>query len=364
LPTNLTAEAKARWAQARAAKDPKEKVRLLREFYSLMPHHKSTERLEVSIKKQISGLEDEIQAAKSRKTGSTRMEWQVEKGIFPQIAISGPFEYTAPLFRELTGVATSLFEVHKGPVVGASHLAGLTLQTILTPYDQSIGRLVQERILYLIRTSDLLLINLPQGSWDSYWSEFARWAIEHNLEVSPKQPTVDLKNMPTGGVRLVGRSKNFDEGELAMFLQGYNILNCIVKVSPDATLDDVEAVIFGRAFKKCAFLTPPGVPAIEGITPASFGAGDVFSSPDKFVDMLLVNMGLVRVNTRSASGAIAQRPLLVKKNSTVIEVARDIHKDLWHNFKYAKVWRNQGKPPIKVGKGFQVVNGDVIEIFD
>jgi len=329
-----------------------------------MPHHKSTERLEVSIKKQISNLEDEIRTAKSRKTGSTRVEWQVEKGIFPQVALSGPFENTAPLFKKLTGLETSLFEIHRGPVVGAYHLGGLTLQIVLAPYDRNIGRLVQERILYLIRTSDLLLIDLPSKSWTEYWNEFNRWTLEHNLEVSPKQAAVEMKNMPTGGVRLVGKSNAFSESELVSFLQGYNILNCIVKVSPDATLDDVEAVIFGRAFKKCAFLTPPRVPPIEGVSSASFAIDDVLSSPSKFVDSLLVNMELVRVNTRSASGTVAERPLLVRRNSKVIEIARDIHKDLWRNFKYAKVWRSQGKPPIRVGKDFRVVNGDVIEIFD
>jgi ribosome-interacting GTPase 1 len=364
LPTNLTAEARARWAQARATKDPKEKVKLLREFYSLMPHHKSTERLEVSIKKQISSLEDEIQTAKSRKTGSTRVEWQVEKGIFPQVALSGPYEHTAALFKQLTGLSTSLFEIHRGPVVGAYHLGGLMLQVMLTPYDRIIGRLVQERILYLIRTSDLLLIDLPTKSWNEYWRDFGRWTLEHNLEISPKQAAVELKSMPTGGVRLVGRSNEFSEGELITFLQSYNILNCIIKVSPSATLDDVEAVIFGRSFKKCVFLTPLGVSPVEGVTTASFEVGGVFSSPSKFVDILLLNMELVRINTRSASGTVAERPLLVRRNSKVIEIAKDIHKDLWRNFKYAKVWRGQGKPPIKVGKDFKVVNGDIIEIFD
>lgn len=364
LPTNITAEARARWAKARATKDPKEKAKLLREFYSLMPHHKSTERLEVSIKKQISNLEDEIESAKSRKTGSTRVEWQVEKGIFPQLALSGPFEYTIRIFKELTGLTASLFEVHKGPVVGAYRLGGLTLQVMLTPYDRAIGRQVQERLLYLIRTSDLLLIDLPPKSWEEYWSEFSRWTLEHNLEVSPKQAAVELRNMPTGGIRLVGRSNSFSETELISFLQGYNILNCIVKISQDATLDDVEAVIFGRAFKKCAFLTPAGVSAVEGVSSASFGLDDVFTSPQKFVDMLLVNMELIRINTRSASGTIAQRPLLVRLNCKVIEVARDIHKDLWRNFKYAKVWRGVGRPPIRVGKDFKVANGDIIEIFD
>lgn len=35
--TNLTQETKAKWAEAIAARDPETKLRLLREFYSVMP---------------------------------------------------------------------------------------------------------------------------------------------------------------------------------------------------------------------------------------------------------------------------------------------------------------------------------------
>ena len=364
MPTNLTAEAKARWAQAKATKDPKLKVKLLREFYSLMPHHKSTERLEVSIKRQISNLEDEIIAAKARKKGSTKVEWVVRKDIFPQVTLSGPVEHTMKLFKGLTGIDTSFFEIHKIPIVGTYRLGALTLQLILTPYDQGLGRSVQERMLYLIRASDLLLVNLPPDSWDGYWKRFSEWTLNHGLEVSPRQAVVEIKSMPTGGIRLVGKSIHFSEEELTTFLKGYGILNCLTRVSPDATLDDVEAVIFGRTFKKCTFITPAGAPPVENVESASVPFNEIFSFPNKFVDKLLFNMDLLRVYTKASNGIIAQRPLLIKRGSTVIHVAKDIHKDLWRDFKYAKLWRGINKPSIKVGKDFQVADKDIIEIFD
>lgn len=59
--TNLPARAKALWAKAMTTKDPKEKLELLKQFYSSFPKHKSTERLEMQLKRQMKGLEEEIE---------------------------------------------------------------------------------------------------------------------------------------------------------------------------------------------------------------------------------------------------------------------------------------------------------------
>jgi len=329
-----------------------------------MPHHKSTERLEVSIKKQIVSLEESIREAKMRKHGSTRIEWTTRREGIPQIALSGPTPHVFSFFEKLTGLTTSIFEVHTGPVVGIYKLEGLSFQIVLCPYGHGIGRSTQERILNLIRSSDLLLIDLPPSSWTNYWMEFRRWALDHNLEVSPKQALVEIKMMPTGGVRVVGKSNNFSQDDLTDFLRGYGILNCLVRVSTDATIDDVEAVIFGRTFKKCLFVIPRGSSPTDGIEPNSISYEAIFSSPSLFVDRLLYNLNLVRVYTMSSSGVKAQHPLLLKQGSTVIQVARNIHKDLWLNFKYAKLWRKGASSPIRVGRDFIVMDEDVVEVFD
>ncbi len=75
MPINLTQEAKAKWVEATDTKDPAKKAEILKEFYSLMKKHKGTEKLEVSIKRQISLLKEEAERAKSRKMGSSRLEW-------------------------------------------------------------------------------------------------------------------------------------------------------------------------------------------------------------------------------------------------------------------------------------------------
>ena len=72
MPTNLTAEANHKWEQVIATKDPKKKLELLQEFYSLIPKHKGTGKLCVQVKKKMAFLRKEIMEKKSsgKKSGS------------------------------------------------------------------------------------------------------------------------------------------------------------------------------------------------------------------------------------------------------------------------------------------------------
>jgi len=55
---------------------------------------------------------------------------------------------------------------------------------------------------------------------------------------------------------------------------------------------------------------------------------------------------------------------LRKKNTSVIELAKIIHKDLVKNFKYARLWRHTESKPLIVGRDHILQDKDIIEIHD
>ncbi|MEM2421497.1 MAG: hypothetical protein QW637_07015, partial [Acidilobaceae archaeon] len=61
MPANLPAEAKAKWAEVTVSCSPEEKIRLMREFLSLVPKHKGTSKLVANVKRRIAELEREIE---------------------------------------------------------------------------------------------------------------------------------------------------------------------------------------------------------------------------------------------------------------------------------------------------------------
>ena len=56
MPTNLPAEAKRKWAEVSAIKNPREKLQFMQEFLSLVPKHKGTAKLCAQVKKQMATL--------------------------------------------------------------------------------------------------------------------------------------------------------------------------------------------------------------------------------------------------------------------------------------------------------------------
>ncbi|MEM2536908.1 MAG: hypothetical protein QXK29_02040 [Candidatus Bathyarchaeia archaeon] len=67
MPANLPAEAKRKWAEVSAARNPLEKLRLMEEFLSLVPKHKGTAKLCAQVKKQMAVLRREIEEGKEEK---------------------------------------------------------------------------------------------------------------------------------------------------------------------------------------------------------------------------------------------------------------------------------------------------------
>lgn len=318
--TNLTEEAKAIWSKAIMTRDPSEKLRLLQLFFSKMPHHKGTEKLEVSIKRQMASLKEEI--AESKKKKAVRKDvWIVKKeGI---LAVVVDFNFTDS-FHRLTGVNMSKYEVFSRPVVAPIKALDVTLQTYYAP----IGAGNFRNFLKLIKQADVLIIT----------DKRAIELIENEgiVLVTNKRRLVEISRMPSGGIRIIGKSKNINEEELRKFLKSYGLENCVIKLSEDATLDDVEDYIFGRMQKVYVFPT---------------------YDKEKDVRNVLNALGLIRVYTLDSSGVVEGPPLLVNENSTAQDIANKIS---IKNMRFAYLIRDNSR--LKVGPNFVLKDGDKIRI--
>lgn len=84
---------------------------------------------------------------------------------------------------------------------------------------------------------------------------------------------------------------------------------------------------------------------------------------DVVKDALYDLAGIIRVFTKSPGEEPAYPPIALKKGSTVLDVAKRIHKDFAKNFKYARVWGKSVKfPGQRVGADHVLEDGDIVEI--
>jgi ribosome-interacting GTPase 1 len=361
LPTNLPPEAKAKRAQAQQTKDPATKLRLLREFYSSFPKHKSTEKLEMSIKRQMIKLQEEVERSKTRKTGSSRLEWMIRKEGMMQLAIVGSIQSTLGLFNALTRQDLQDYEMLFRPIAGVFTGAYTSFQIIPAPFDDMLSTEKKELFLNLARNVDALLVILRPEDTD-YLPKLMDWFESHNIEIRTTTLKAEVIQTPTGGVRIVGSSEKIDEREVLEFLAGYKIRNAVVKLSKGATLDDVESAIYERVAKKAIYVV-----ASEKVIPFGHAKDDYIvlgweNNFDALAIIILKKLGKVRIFTKGIGEEPVMKALVMNSPAKVIDIAYEIHKDLASYFRYARIWREGLVSGMRVGKSFRLQDADVVEI--
>jgi ribosome-interacting GTPase 1 len=75
-------------------------------------------------------------------------------------------------------------------------------------------------------------------------------------------------------------------------------------------------------------------------------------------------LGVIRVYTKEPGAREpSQRPFTLRRGATLADLARSIHTDFERDFAFARVWADRLVfSPQKVGVGFALEDGDVVEI--
>lgn len=73
-------------------------------------------------------------------------------------------------------------------------------------------------------------------------------------------------------------------------------------------------------------------------------------------------LGLIRVYTRTRfTEPDYSRPITLSIGSTVMDLAKQIHKDFMHNLQYARIWRGKFKG-LRAGADYELKDGDIVEL--
>ncbi len=91
----------------------------------------------------------------------------------------------------------------------------------------------------------------------------------------------------------------------------------------------------------------------------AFDGGDILELRRR----LRTNLDLIRIFTKSHHGAIdREKPFVLVAGSTVADIAKQIHKDMYTNLKYAKVWGSSRFAGQQVSGDYKLKDGDVVEL--
>jgi ribosome-interacting GTPase 1 len=390
MPTNLPPEALDKWEEVEAAHTPREKLQKMQEFLSCVPQHKGTLKLRGTIKKKMAIIRADLEDKKRKGTGKSSggPKLFVEKEGSAQIALIGMTNVGKSCLLCATTnskvlVTPTPFSTHE-PVPGIMSYSDVQFQIVEAPAvmeGSADGRAGGHVTLGLARNADgvILMVDLsrdPVGQLKLVLGELEK----SRVLVSRPSGRVEIDRRHAGAalrIILVGKLLDCSMQDVEDLLRSYKIIDAIVKISGDVRLDDVEDAIFETTTYKPAVVVAnkldlKGAEAnlrrlkqyVNGKLPVIAMSCEQKTGIDELGKALFDSLGIIRIYTKEPGMRVhSDHPFALRRGVTINELAKNIHKEFVSNFMFAMVWAKRLPfSPKKVGLGFQLEDGDIVEI--
>jgi small GTP-binding protein len=388
MPTNLPHDAKDKWAEVEATRNPREKLQRMQEFLSLVPKHKGTAKLCAQIKKQMATMHKEMEEKKRKRAGKGGPKFFIEKEGAAQIALLGLTNVgKSSLLSALTNAKIEVSPnpyTTREPVPSIMNYEDVQFQMVEAPAlmeGSADGKAWGLQTLALARNADGLVLMVDLSKNPVWQLSLILSELEKSrVLVSKPKGRVDIERRYMGaGLRiiLIGRLVDCTIKKVEELLKSYRITDAIVKISGEATLDEVEDAIFeSTTYKPAVIVTNKidmegaeanlkllesyvgkRIPIVAVSCEERRGLGNLGETLFKTLDVM-------RIYTKEpAARDFSKKPFTLKKGATLHDLAKSIHSDFEENFSFAKVWSKRLVfSPQKVGLSFVLEDGDVVEI--
>ncbi|HOE92550.1 MAG TPA: 50S ribosome-binding GTPase [Methanofastidiosum sp.] len=386
MPVNVTPEYLKAEDAYKSAKNPKEKLIALELMLSTIPKHKGTEKMQLQIKRNLSKLKKEVEKEKElKKGGSGGTSFFVRKEGAAQVALAGlPNSGKSTILNKLTGrdvdIGHYAFTTVK-PTPAMLQYKDIQIQLVDMPgliEGVSLGKGMGGPLISAIRAVDVIVIIVDLSVDPLKDLELILRELEaKGLRINKKVPNIEIQKLPTGGIEIIG--ENFlvecNSQDVKKVLQEERVHNAIITIKEPVTLTDIfEVLDSSLEYKKAIIVGTKGdLPGSkEGLQKlesnvTNFKIIPVSAINNVNLDILPAEifsiLDIIRVYTRSPGGQIDNEAMPMKINSTALDAAKKVHKNLYKNFKFARVWGESAKfDGQRVGPEHVLRDGDIIEI--
>jgi len=382
--TNLPAEAKAKFVKYMEAKTPEEKLRALQEFLSSVPKHKGTENLIRWARKRMAELREEIEERKRKRSGGSAPSFFIEKTCPAQVVMLGLANVgKSALLRALTGAKAEVSDypyTTRFPIPGVLKYQDVDIQLIEAPAIIPGGGGWNGKVIGLAKNSDGLIIVIDLSQDPEYQFRTIESILRnHGIYITkPRGYVVIERSRGANGIKIHIYGKLLcTHDDIRRLLESYRIYNATVKIYGEVDLDTIEQALFETMVYKPTIVVATKrdldplehnlrtlracVPKEIPVIPVSVERGDV--PKDLIGRTIFEKLELVRVYTKPPLGKPSEKPLVLRRGATVLDVAKAIHSDFYEKFAYARIWGPSAKyPGQRVGRDHIVEDGDIVEI--
>jgi hypothetical protein len=388
MPTNLPVVAKKKWYEASLARTPQEKLLKLQEFSGLIPKHKGTEKLRAQIRRQISLLNKDIEEKRRRRAGRGGPRFFFEKEGAAQIIILGPTKVgRSSLLTSVTNAKAEISDypfTTREPVPGMLRFEDLQFQLVEAPAlvegaaESGSGGL---QTLGLARNADAIIIMVDLSENAPRQLRLVLEELEKaRILVQKPRAKVEIERKHVGaGLRIIVLGKLLDCNlrDVENLLKGYRILDAAVRITGEATIEDVEDAIFESTIYRPAIViankadSPRADTMLQQLNELRVGQLPIISVScqtgeglERLGAEIFKALDIIRIYTKEPGDRqTSSNPFILRRGSTVADLAKQIHSDFIRRFAYARVWAKRLKfSPRNVGSSFVLADKDVVEL--
>ncbi len=328
MPANLPPQYLKAEEEYRRSASPAGRLEALRELFRLLPKHKGTEKLQSDLKTKISRARDEVEGAKAggKKGG---VSYRVPReGAGQVVLVGGPNAGKSALLAALTNAKVEVAPypfTTRAPQPGIATWGDVRFQIVDLPAISL--DFFEPWLPGLVRSADAALLVVDLGDDD----------LIDAAEVA-------LGRLAAAHAELVGELP-FDSEDEAL----RHVKTAVVANKADAEGAADRLAILGE-WSDARF----------PIVAASAASGAELDSVRAVAYDLL---GIIRVYTKVPGKPVDRsHPFTVPVGGTVIDLAREVHRDFEQTLKFAKVWGSGTFEGQAVRRDHELRDADVVEL--
>ena len=327
MPANLPPQYFETERKLKTAKTPQEKIKIYEELLSIVPKHKGTEKLQALLKTKIAKFKSDAQ--KKPSIAKHEPTHHIEKAGAGQLILVGPPNVgKSMLLKSLTNAHPEIGDypfTTRIPSPAMMLYENVQIQLIDTPPIT----LEYMEVWYpeLIKGSDGILFILDSGSSNQaeLFQALREKLREKKIEMLGKIPDINAEE------------KLFQKKTLI-------IANKIDLPQAKNTLPRLQEAL------------APGF----SIFPVSAIQGDNLAELKKKIYLFLE---ILRVYSKAPGKKVeCNEPFTFKRGSTLMDMAKAVHKDFAEKLKYARIWGKNKYQGQKVNRDYILEDEDVIEL--